>query len=261
MRKRRNKSKKLIKFHESYFLMALCFILTGYYLNLIVFTSLIIIHELGHFLTAKIFKFKVEEIIIYPYGGITKINDLINRDIDEEILIATSGIIIQYLFFLFISFLYQSSIIREYTYNLYKLYNNRMIFFNLLPIYPLDGSKIISLLLNKWFNYNLVNKLIIIISLIFILLLLGLNVYKFNYSNIMIYSILFGYIYDLFKKRKYLYNRFLLERYLYNIKYKKIKIINRYDKMYKNKSHIIYNDKKYIEESKYLKMIFSSKIS
>ena len=241
--------------------MGLCFILTGHYLNLIVFTSLILTHELGHYLTATILKFNVDKIIIYPYGGITKINDLINRDINEELLIATSGIIFQFMFFILIYILYKYNLIREYTFNLYTIYNNRMIFFNLLPIYPLDGSKIINLLFQKIFNYNLSNKLIIIISISTIILLILLNIYKFNYSNIMIYSILFGYIYDLFKKRKYLYNRFLLERYLYNIKYKKIKIINRYDKMYKNKSHIIYNDKKYIEESKYLKMIFSSKIS
>lgn len=261
MRKRRNKSKKLITFHESYLVMALCFILTGYYLNLIVFTSLIIIHELGHYLTAKFLHFNVESIIIYPYGGITKINDLINRDINEELLIATAGIITQFLFFLLIQFLYQKSLIREYTFNLYNLYNNRMIFFNLLPIYPLDGSKIMTLLFNKIFNYNLSNNLLIIISTISIVLLSILNIYKFNYSNIMIYLILLGYIYDLFQKRKYLYNKFLLERYLYNIKYPKVKIINNYHKMYKNKNHIIYNNKKYIEESNYLKKIFSHKIS
>lgn len=259
MRKRRNQSKKLIKFHNSYLIIALCFITTGYYLNLIVFTSLILVHELGHYLTAKMLNFNVENITIYPYGGITKINDLINRDINEELLIATSGIITQFLFYILIYLLYNKSYIREYTFNLYTIYNNRIIFFNLLPIIPLDGSKIINLLFNKIFNYNLSNKLTILISLLTILLLILSNLYKLNYSNIMIYLILIFYIYDLYKKRKYLYNKLLLERYLYNIKYSKIKIINNQNNMYKNRTHIINSNNKYIKEFDYLKKIFSTK--
>ena len=261
MRKRRNKSKKLIVFHNSYLLIALCFVLAGYYLNLIVFTSLILIHELGHYLIAKCLNFNVEVIIIYPYGGITKLNDLINRDINEELLIAVSGVIFQFIFYLLIYFLYKNNIIRDYTFNLYTIYNSRIIFFNLLPIYPLDGSKILQLLLSKYLNYNLSNKLIIFISLLTIIILLILNIYKLNYSNIMIYLILLSYIYDLVKGRKYLYNKFLLERYLYNINYPKLKIITNYNKMYKNKNHILYTNNKYIEESDYLKKIFSNKIS
>ena len=134
MRKRTNKSRGIIRFHNTYLVMALCFILSGYFLNLIVFTSLIIIHELGHYITAKILKFNVTEIIIYPYGGITKLNDLINRKINEELLIATSGIITQYLFYLVIVYLYKESFIREYTYNLYNLYNSNRVLLTTLSI-------------------------------------------------------------------------------------------------------------------------------
>ena len=261
MRKRRNQSKKLIKFHNSYLIVALCFILTGYYLNLIVFTSLILVHELGHFITAKLLHFNVENITIYPYGGITKLNDLINRDINEELLIATSGVIIQFLFYILIYVLYNNSYIREYTFNLYTIYNNKMIFFNLLPIYPLDGSKIINLLLYKIFNYKMSNKLTIIISILTIFILIILNIYTLNYSNIMIYIILVTYIYKFYNQRNYLYNKFLLERYLYNIKHSKLKIITNQNNMYKNKTHIIHSNNKYIKESDYLKKIFSTKIS
>ena len=36
-----------------------------------------ILHELGHYITAIILHFNVENIIIYPYGGITKLEDFI----------------------------------------------------------------------------------------------------------------------------------------------------------------------------------------
>ena len=232
--------------------MAFGYVISGYYINLIAITSLLLIHELGHYTVAKLLKFKVLKIVIYPFGGITKINDLINKDINEEILVATSGVIFQFIFYLIIVYLNHINIIRDYTLNIYTLYNNQIIFFNLMPIYPLDGSKIINLLLSKFFNYNLSNKLTIMISLIGMSLFILTSSYNHNYSYIMVLSVLIIYNYKFIKQLKYIYNRFLLERYLYNINYPKIKIINNGNKMYKNNSHIIKVNNNYMTEKKYL---------
>ena len=256
MRKRRNKNNKLIRFHNSYLIVAFCFVLTGYYLNLIVFTSLIIVHEFGHYLTAKVLKFNVSEIVIYPYGGILKLDDLINRDINEELIIAVSGIIMQYFFYLFIVFLYNNSLLRGYTFNLYTIYNNYMIYFNLLPIYPLDGGKIVNLILSIYFPYNKANIFTIYISLFVILGIFFLSIYNYSYSNIMIMIILLTYIYKFFMERKYLYSRLLLERYLYNIEYNSIKVIRNIKNIYKNRTHIININNTYIKEKKYLSILF-----
>ena len=239
-------------FHYSYIIMAFGYVISGYYINLIAITSLLLIHELGHYTAAKLLKFKVLKIVIYPFGGITKIHDLINKDINEEILVATSGVIFQFIFYLIIVYLNHINIIRDYTLNIYTLYNNQIIFFNLMPIYPLDGSKIINLLLSKFFNYNLSNKLTIIISLIGMSLFILTSSYNHNYSYIMVLSVLIIYNYKFIKQLKYIYNKFLLERYLYNISYPKIKIISNGNKMYKNNSHIIKVNNNYITEKKYL---------
>lgn len=239
-------------FHYSYIIMAFGYVISGYYINLIAITSLLLIHELGHYTAAKLLKFKVLKIVIYPFGGITKIHDLINKDINEEILVATSGVIFQFIFYLIIVYLNHINIIRDYTLNIYTLYNNQIIFFNLMPIYPLDGAKIINLLLSKFFNYNLSNKLTIIISLMGMSLFILTSSYNHNYSYIMVLSVLIIYNYKFIKQLKYIYNRFLLERYLYNISYPKIKIISNGNKMYKNNSHIIKVNNNYITEKKYL---------
>lgn len=239
-------------FHYSYIIMAFGYVISGYYINLIAITSLLLIHELGHYTAAKLLKFKVLKIVIYPFGGITKIHDLINKDINEEILVATSGVIFQFIFYLTIVYLNHINIIRDYTLNIYTLYNNQIIFFNLMPIYPLDGAKIVNLLLSKFFNYNLSNKLTIIISLIGMSLFILTSSYNHNYSYIMVLSVLIIYNYKFIKQLKYIYNKFLLERYLYNISYPKIKIISNGNKMYKNNSHIIKVNNNYITEKKYL---------
>ena len=131
-----------------------------------------------------------------------------------------------------------------------------MIFFNLLPIYPLDGGRIVNLLLGKIFNYNLSNKITIIISIVVIVCIICLKIYEFNYSNIMVYLILLIYIIKYIKNIKYLYYKFMLERYLYNIKFNKFKIINDSRCMYRDRYHILYEDKKYFKEKDFLKKIF-----
>lgn len=248
-----------IEFHYTYILVALGFILTGYFSNLIVFTSIIIIHELGHFIIAKYYHFKVEKIIIYPYGGLVKINNPINTKINKELNVAISGIFFQIIYYFIIIFLYQKGIIREYIFNLYKIYNYSILLFNILPIHPLDGSKIINLLLSKILPFNIANKLNIIISIITLIIILNINYYNFNYTLILTVGILIDNIIKYQKQIKYIFNKFLLERYIYKMTYKKTKKINKLNNMYKEKYHIIKENNTYITEKQALLNKFKKK--
>ena len=208
-----------IEFHYTFIIIALGFVLAGYFSNLIVFTSIIIIHELGHIITGLHFKYKLDKVIIYPYGGMTKFNTIINTNINKDILVAISGVIVQSIYFILITILYTKGYIREYIYNLFTIYNKSILLFNILPIIPLDGSKIINLILSKYLYYNLSNKLTIIISFITIIIILITRIYEYNYSFIIILGLLMKNIYDFYKNLEYIYNKFLLERYLYKITY------------------------------------------
>ena len=232
-----------IEFHYTFIIIALGFVLAGYFSNLIVFTSIIIIHELGHIITGLHFKYKLDKVIIYPYGGMTKFNTIINTNINKDILVAISGVIVQSIYFILITILYTKGYIREYIYNLFTIYNKSILLFNILPIIPLDGSKIINLILSKYLYYNLSNKLTIIISFITIIIIL----------------ILMKNIYDFYKNLEYIYNKFILERYLYKITYPKKKIIKNKKKMYKNKSHYFYINNQLLKEDDYLRSIYSKR--
>lgn len=246
----------MISFHYTYIVMALGYVLCGYYINLIAITSLILVHELGHYITAKLMGIEAFKIVIYPFGGITRIKGFINRDINSELLVSISGVIYQYIFYILLLILYNKGIIRAYVMDIYREYNYYMIIFNLLPIYPLDGFRIINLLFSKVFKYNLSNKLSLVLSVIsggsFILF----NTYNHNYSYFMIISVLGVYNYRFFREIKYIYNRFLLERYMYDIKYNDVKVINSIYDMYKNKRHILKRKCGYIDEKKYLEYYF-----
>ena len=188
-----------IEFHYTFIIIALGFVLAGYFSNLIVFTSIIIIHELGHIITGLHFKYKLDKVIIYPYGGMTKFNTIINTNINKDILVAISGVIVQSIYFILITILYTKGYIREYIYNLFTIYNKSILLFNILPIIPLDGSKIINLILSKYLYYNLSNKLTIIISFITIIIILITRIYEYNYSFIIILGLLMKNIYDFYK--------------------------------------------------------------
>lgn len=245
---------KKIKIHYTYYIIAFSFLLTGCFINLIAFTSIVIVHELGHYLPCLLLNIKVDKIIIYPYGGITKINDLIDIDFSKEMLISISGILFQSIYFLTLFILYKNNLIREYSFNIFSKYHYTILFFNLIPIYPLDGFKILNIIINKIFNFKLSNIITIAISIINIIVVLF--IYKFNYSYLMILGIIINYLINYLKNIKYIYNRFLLEKYLYKKQFPNKRIIKNYKKMYRNTNHLIKEKNKYQKEEDFLTKLF-----
>ena len=245
-----------IEFHYTYYIIAISFILTGYFSNLLIFTSIVIIHELGHYLIAILNNLSPEKIIIYPFGGITKLNIPINTKISKELMVAISGVIFQSIYYLIIIFLYKNNLIRTYIFDIFKNYYYSILLFNLLPIYPLDGSKIINLVISKYLPYKLTLKLTIVISFIVAIIIIKLNYYKFNYTTILIITIIVDNLIKYSKNINYYFNKFLLERYLYKYHFSKSKNINKIDNMYKEKYHIIKENSHYLTEKEYLKRRF-----
>lgn len=248
-----------IEFHYTYLLVAISFILTGYFSNLIVFTSIILIHELGHYIIAKKNNLAVEKITLYPYGGTTKLNIPINTKINKELKVAIAGILFQTIYYIIIVILYKNNLIRAYIYNQFTTYHYNILLFNLLPIHPLDGSKILTLLLSKILPYKKTIYLNIIISVITLTALLATNYYQFNYTTILIITIVATSIHKYYKEINYLFNKFLLERYLHNITFSNTKRIYKLDNMYKEKYHIIKQNKQYITEKQALNQRFKGK--
>lgn len=239
--------------------MAFGLVITGHFVNLIIFTSLIIIHEMGHIVISKILSYKIDKVIIYPYGGFVKLNTRINTKIENDLLVAISGIIMQSIYFGIIFFLYRNGIVREYIYSLFLLYHKSMLIFNLLPIYPLDGAKIVNLILSKYFSFNIANYISIVISLITVVFFLYSDIYENNYSIILVIGVLMKNIYKFYKDISYIYNRFILERYLFKFNYKKKAIIKNKDKMYKNRVHIFNDNGKLMNEKEYISTFFEKK--
>ncbi len=247
-----------IEFHYSFLFLAFTCILTGYYKSFLIFSSLLFFHELGHILISIILKYNIKKITFYSFGGIIKYEEYINRKINDDLLLSISGIIFQNVFFIFIFILNKYNLISTGTYILYLEYNISITIFNLLPIIPLDGSKIINLFLCKIIPYNKCNNISIIISILTIIILL-FKIKMIDYNYITILVILLFNIYKFYKEKKYYFNKFLLERYLYNYQFSKFAIIKNWTNMYKDRSHVIKHKEKYQIEREFLKNMFDIK--
>ena len=246
-----------LEFHYTYLIVAVSFILTGYFSNLIIFTSIIIIHELGHFIIAKELNLKPTKITIYPFGGITRTNSLINTPIVKNLLVAISGILFQSIYFFIIYILYKYGYIRKYIFDLFITYHYSILFFNILPIHPLDGSIILNQFLSLYLPYKRTLKINVIISILSGIILLTINYYQFNYTTILLIAIIVNNIIKYYQNINYLFNKFLLERYLYKIYFLKRKTIKKIDNMYLNKYHIINENNTYLTEKQVLKRRFN----
>lgn len=217
------------------------------------FTLIIIVHELGHFLAAIILGWSVEKITIYPYGGCTFFNTLINVSFFEELFVLVMGPIIQICFYLFLS--------NKLSFNdflIFKRYNYFILIFNLLPIYPLDGGRLLNLFLSLITPYKKGLRISIILSFFFLFIII---LYFYSFSLLIIGISLFINIINEFNNINHVYNKFLLERLLNDFKYRRIKIIKNPNNFYKFYKHLILINNKYYFEKEYLEKInFKSKV-
>ncbi len=243
----KNILKKIKISNYTYIFIIIC-ALCGYIKNISIILCICLIHEFGHIITIKLFKYEIDKVEILPFGGYTTINKRINSSINKDILIALSGIFMQLIlsFIIYIS----KNHFNQITYNLIIKYNFIIIIFNLIPIIPLDGNKIIHHFLEKLFSYHLSYQLNLIISIISLLIFTYIN-YKYHFDNYFIISFLVYKIIMAFKNYKYLENRFLLERYLYNFNYNKIENNTKNIKsLKKNVLHYFKENNHYIKEKK-----------
>lgn len=180
-------------------------IVTGNFFEYISALLIVCIHESGHYLMAKLFKFKIEKVEIFPFGAFLSIRDFGLHHICQELIMLLAGLAWHLPIYFVIKFCGG---------NEYLLSVNRLVFvFNLLPIYPLDGSKILLLIISMFKDYYQAIKLQIKISLLALSLLI---VWYNKASYLFVYFYLLYCNYEYVKEFRFMIIRLFLNRLVSN---------------------------------------------
>ena len=199
--------KYLPKIHMSTWLyLGLCFYCRWYKESLLLM-AIILFHEYCHVLVSFWYGYEIEEITLYPFGAFLKMKDDGSHEIHEDLKVALAGCV-GHLFLLGISPLFKQ-IFGWHLYRYYLQFNLQILCFNLLPIDPMDGSKILQCLLSYFLDYLLCIKINLYISLLAYLVFLKMT-WDLSYS--VIYLFLAYRIYCFSQDYYYRYLTFLIQR-------------------------------------------------
>lgn len=195
-----------IKIHYSLIFLLILSLFTGSFFNILGILVSIFLHELGHISMLIKYKVKIKYLELSIIGGIIEIEkkELV---LYQKLLIDGIGVIINLIIIILIS------ILNLETMNYLIAYNLFMIVFNLIPIIPLDGYRLLNDVLTSIYDEEyscyLIKKidifcLMMLLIVMFILKLYGLLLIwcflLYKYFRYKVDDVQINKIYKLFKK-------------------------------------------------------------
>lgn len=203
-----------IHFHPLLLLLILLAIVTGTFIQLFIILFIVLVHELGHYLAAIYYKWKIDYIMLWVFGGVMKTDESSARSIKEECIVTLAGPFQHLIIFLLLIGLSALQILPESILLQAHYYNGIILLFNLLPIYPLDGGKLLLLIHSSHTSYYVATKRAFYVSMLlcFVMLLMQLIFFPFTMSAFLLCLFLLLENYRALKEHYYSFIRFLISR-------------------------------------------------
>lgn len=195
---------------------------------------------------------EIHKILIYPLGGISKFSTSYNISLVKELIILIFGPLFQILGWLLLIYLFPEKEI------LISTYHYGILFFNLLPIYPLDGGKLLCLIFHTVCSYKKAFYFTFCIGYLLLFCFLVFTVFSFSLNVFFLSIFLLVKLTREYQQIPYFYERFLLERYLNHYCFKKSKLIKNTDNFYRGYRHLIKEGDFYYLEDEYLEKKYKS---
>jgi stage IV sporulation protein FB len=188
---------------------------TAHFIELCLLLLIIFVHEMGHAAAAALFSWRIKRIALLPFGGVAEMDEHGNRPLKEEIIVIISGPI-QHIWMMGAALLfYHLSWMPEEIFQLFIQFNLMILIFNLLPVWPLDGGKLIFLWMSLYRAFPDAHRKTLLISAAGIV---GFTIFTLLTSpvNLNIWVVLAFLLFSLYhewKQSRFVFIRFLLERY------------------------------------------------
>ncbi|HEX6595157.1 MAG TPA: site-2 protease family protein [Bacillota bacterium] len=271
-----NRNSLLPPIHVHPILLVFVFIsfITGTFVQLSIILAIVLFHEFGHFAMAKWFNWRIQKIMLWIFGGVMETDEHGNRPMYEDFLVTIAGPFQHVFIYVFLFVAGNFQFIPNHILDLLFFYNTVILLFNALPIYPLDGGKIVLLCLSMVFSFRTAYDTVILFSLVATFLAL-VTMFFFPFSLGVFLIMLFLLMENRleWKRRYYVFIRFLLKRYEGNASVHAVrpisvshqmKLMDVFSQFQRNKKHSIYitypnQERKLIDENDCLHTYFYEK--
>lgn len=144
-----------LRFHPLFIVLMAISAVTGYFVELLTLFGIVLIHELGHAIAARHFRWKVLEVQFLPFGGVAKVDDRGGVSAAEELIVAACGPLMNALMIAASVSLKAAGLWEGEWVDYFVAANAWIGLFNLLPALPLDGGKMLHALLSYRVPYYL----------------------------------------------------------------------------------------------------------
>jgi stage IV sporulation protein FB len=143
-----------VRIHPVFWCVIVLSVWTGHFIEICTLFTLVIVHELGHLAAARSYGWKIASLQLLPFGGVILFDQWGTVDPYEEIVVSLAGPL-QHLFLIMSSlFFYQCGWWNQVWTEYFIRANLLLAGFNLLPIYPLDGGRIVQALMSLYLPYR-----------------------------------------------------------------------------------------------------------
>lgn len=246
-----------LRIHPLFSVTIVFSILTGSFIEILLLFSIVFVHEWGHITVAKAFHWKIRQIQILPFGGVAEVEEQVPPS-KEEVLVTLAGPL-QNVMMMGIGYVMVETGVWSVSWGSYFIQSNFMIaLFNLMPIPPLDGGKLMHVCLCYCMPYYQALKLTALIGMFLCTGMIGFSIYCMFISGIPLHLMIIAIFlfYSNWYSLKYFHYQFLrflmsrlhssflrkrvshLTRPIYANKYSKLSDIVKL--LQRERSHLIY---------------------
>ncbi len=144
-----------IVFNWFFFFFLFFYALLGRLAESLTLFSVVLLHDFFHLIVARGYGLNVKEVELFPFGGMAHIDDLLEYDPTVESRVALAGPLFNIFMVAAAMVIYTNFHILAQDILLFFIRCNLIIaFFNLLPLIPLDGGRILRAGLSRRFGYR-----------------------------------------------------------------------------------------------------------
>ncbi|ACJ33072.1 site-2 protease family protein [Anoxybacillus flavithermus] len=204
-----------IHIHPLFWLVALIAVMTAQFQTLLLLFWIVLWHELGHVAAAHLFSWRVKRVLLLPFGGVAEMDEHGNRPFHEELIVILAGPFQHICIFLVAYIAHHMNVLSVDLYRQLLEYNLSILLINLLPIWPLDGGKLMFLYRTARTSFRRAHEQTLYASFFFLMIyVIALLIFAPTHMNLWIIGLFLAHaIWFEWKQRTYVWIRFLLERY------------------------------------------------